>query len=123
MSILSDEQIQNLALIIELNGRVALRCDGYQVDLFIGEVTQFRPAKTIGVINVYVNKRLDVKWCNYACEESKFLMPMIVDGNKTLYYPYFYTARAALEHINAASDDVELLLTQNSSQWRHKASC
>lgn len=123
MKHLSQEQIQNLALIIELNGRVALRCDGYQVDLFIGEVTQFRPAKTTEVINIYVNKRLDVKWCNYACEESKFLMPIIVDGNKTLYYPYFYTARAALEHINAASDNVELLRTQNSSQWRNKATC
>lgn len=123
MSTLSQEQIHSLALIIELNGRVTMRCDGYQVDLFIGKLTQFRPAKTTEVIKVYVDKQLDVKWCNYACEESKFLMPMIVDGNKTLYYPYFYTARAALEHINAASDNVELLLTQNSNQWRDKEAC
>lgn len=117
MSTLSPEQIQNLALIIELNGKVTLRCDGYQVDLFIGELTRFRPVETVEIINVYVNGKIDVRWCNAGCVESKFLMPLIVDSDKTLYQPYFYTARAALEHIDAASDKVELLMTRNSSQY------
>lgn len=117
MSTLSPEQIHNLALIIELNGKVTLRCDGYQIGLCIGELTRYRPAETIEVINVYVNGKVDVRWCNAGCVESKFFMPLIVDSDKTLYQPYFYTARAALEHINAASDKVELLLTQNSGQY------
>lgn len=117
MAKLSNEQIRNLALIIECNGMVTLQCDEHRVALRIGELTQYHPDKVIEVVKVYINGSINVKWCNYACEESKFLMPMIVDGDKTLYYPYFYTARAALEHINAAADYVELLSSQHSGQW------
>lgn len=121
MAILSPEVIDNLVSIIELNGKVVLRCDGYRVDLCIGELTYFHPHKTIDVVQVYVNGEINVKWCNYGCEESKFLQPVIVDGDKTLYQPSFFTARAALEYINGASNNVELLLTQNSAQWQRKA--
>lgn len=116
MQKLSEQQIGTLTQIVELNGAVLLQCDGFKVRLSIGELTQFRPHKTIKVVDVYVNGEINVKWCNYAYEESKFFMPMIADGNKTLYYPYFYTARSALEHINAASDKVVLLRTKHSGQ-------
>lgn len=118
MSKLSEEQMTNLANIIECNGVVLLRCDGFEVSLSVGELTYFRPAKTINVVNVRVNGEINVKWCNYACEESKFLMPILVDGNKTLYQPSFFAARHALEHINAASDRIELLRSYTSQQWR-----
>ncbi len=113
---LSDSDIHTLALIIELNGAVLLQCDGFEVGLSMGEVIYYRPAKTVDVVSVRVNGEINVKWCNYACEESKFLMPIVVDGNKTLYQPHFFTALAALEHINAACDSVTLLRIKHSGQ-------
>lgn len=109
MATLSEKEIQNLALIIEDNGKVLLQCDEYKVSLRIGNLVRYRPARTVEVVMVYVDGRINVKWCNYDCPQSKFFMPSIVDGNKTLYQPHFCTARAALEHIDAASDSVSIV--------------
>lgn len=117
MSKLSHEQIDNLVLILELNGRVLLRCDGYQIVLCKGELTRYHPYENIDIIQIYIDGKVDVRWCNYTCEQSKFFVPLLVDGNRTLYQPYFFAAREALEHINAASDNAVLLRTQNSAQW------
>lgn len=123
MSILSDEQIQNLALIIELNGLVLLKCDDYEVSLMnIGPY-----GSTYGGAHVMIDNCMNVHWLLGGHNQSKFLKPVTDDTPSWMegwrYQPYFDNAKNALEHINAASDNVELLLTQNSNQWRHKAVC
>lgn len=123
MQKLSDEQIHNLALIIELNGLVVLRCDGYDVSLMnIGLY-----GNSCGGAHVMIDNCMNVHWLLGGHSQSKFLKPVTDDTPSWMkgwkYQPYFDNAKNALEHINAASDDVELLLTQNSNQWRHKAVC
>ena len=76
MAILSDEQIHNLALIIECNGRVSLQCDQYVVSLFIDNVVSYRPATTREVVYVHVDGRINVAWCNISCDQSKFFIPV-----------------------------------------------
>ena len=118
MSTLSPEQIHNLALIIELNGLVLLKCDDYEISLMnIGLYGS-------GGAHVMIDNCMNVNWLLGGHSQSKFLKPVTDDTPSWMkgwqYQPYFDNAKTALEHINAASDNVELLLTQNSSQWRNK---
>ena len=123
MQKLSQEQIHNLALIIELNGLVVLRCDGYDVSLMnIGLYSGH-----YGGAHVMIDNCMNVHWLLGGHIQSKFLKPVTDDTPSWMegwrHQPYFDNAKNALEHINAASDNIELLLTQNSSQWRDKEAC
>jgi hypothetical protein len=120
VSKLSKDEITSLALVFELGGKVVLDCDGYGVSMRFVDLT--RKDDVIEVVMVYVDKYMKALWLNIDCPQSKFYRVEGID-NQVVRSPYFYTARDALEHINAASDSVAITKALTRCQWIDEASC
>ena len=116
MQKLNEEQMTNLANIIECNGVVLLRCDRFNISLM--NVGLFGR----GGAHLMIDDCMNVNWLLGGHSQSKFLKPVTDDTPSWMegwqYQPYFDNAKNALEHINAASDRIKLLRSYTSQQWR-----
>lgn len=112
MSKLSEEQMTNLANIIECNGVVLLQCDEFNISLM--NVGLFGR----GGAHLMIDDCMNVNWLRGSCYQSKYLKPATDDMPIWMggwqYQPYFYSAKTALEHLNDVSNKIELLRSYTS---------
>lgn len=120
MSKLSSDEITSLALVFELGGKIVLSCDGYCVSMRFADING--RDKSFEAVLIYVNRRMNLQWLNNDCPQSKFYRLEDVDG-QSVRSPYFYTARAALEHINAVSNSVTITKALTRREWIDEAPC